>query len=464
MIRSIFTGVSGMRNHQARMDVIGNNIANVNTSGFKYSRVAFADKVSQLISPSTAPGGSIDRGGVNLKQVGLGMSVATVDTVNTQGTIQTTGKVTDLALQGNGYFVMQDGPQRYYTRNGGFDFDRNGNLVAPGSGLKVMGYQSVERKDQAGEPYREIDQAAPIREVKVPSGSFIPPRKTTEVVFSGNLDQRITTTAPVNANDPPNYFETSTDVFDSLGTSHVVTFRFTHTAAGEWTWNVINNDPTYVDPASGNPRAPLMKPATAPNPSDNKLVFGANGLLVDRPPPSATPGIRYDAGSVEIGWKLPSGDIASTTIIPNFGSEGKPEGVTQFATASTAVSTDQNGFPRGDLTGITIDKSGLVSGVYSNGRQQLLAQMAIATFANPGGLQKEGDNIFIKSNNSGDAVVRPPGLGDAGTLISGALENSNVDLAEQFADMITTQRGFQASSRVITTSDEVLQELLNLKR
>lgn len=464
MIRSIFTGVSGMRNHQARMDVIGNNVANVNTVGFKYSRVNFSDKVSQLLSPSTAPGGSVDRGGVNVRQVGLGMSVATVDTIHTQGTIQTTGKVTDLAIQGGGFFIMADGPQRYYTRNGAFDFDRNGNLVSPGNGLKVMGYQSAERRDNAGEIFYEIDPSAPIREIQIPSGSFIPPRRTTEVFFSGNLDQRITTTAPVNPNDPPNYFDTSTDVYDSLGNVHLITVRFTHVGPGEWNWEVLNNDPTYVDPANGNPRAPLMVGANPPNPADNRLIFGANGLLADRPPPAATPGGQYDAGSVELAWRLPSGEISSTTIIPNFGFEEKAQGLTQFGNASTAVAVDQNGFARGDLTGITVDKSGLVSGVYANGQQRLLAQMAIATFANPGGLQKEGDNNFIKTNNSGDAVVRPPGLGEAGTLLAGSLENSNVDLAEQFSEMILTQRGFQASSRVITTSDEVLQELLNLKR
>lgn len=464
MIRSIFTGVSGMRNHQARMDVIGNNVANVNTVGFKYSRVNFSDKVSQLISPSTAPGGSVDRGGVNVKQVGLGMSVATVDTVQTQGTIQTTGKVTDLAIQGGGFFILADGPQRYFTRNGAFDFDRNGNLVSPGNGLKVMGYQAAERRDNAGETFFEIDPSAPIREIQVPSGSFIPPRRTTEITFSGNLDQRISTVAPVNPNDPPNYFDTSTDVYDSFGNVHLITVRFTHVAPGEWSWQVLDNDPTFVDPANGNPRPPLMVGASPPNPANNNLVFDANGMLADRPPPAATPGGQYDAGSVNIGWLLPSGEIASATIFPNFGFEGKPQGITQFGNESTAVAVDQNGFAKGDLTGLTVDKSGLVSGVYSNGRQRLLAQMAIATFANPGGLQKEGDNNFIKSNNSGDAVVRPPGLGDAGTLLAGSLENSNVDLAEQFSEMILTQRGFQAASRVITTSDEVLQELLNLKR
>ncbi|MEB3328540.1 MAG: flagellar hook protein FlgE [Candidatus Sericytochromatia bacterium] len=460
MIRSIFTGVTGMRNHQARMDVISNNIANVNTTGFKYSRVNFADAVSQITSPSTAPGGSVDRGGINVRQVGLGMQVASIDTVHTQGTVATTGKVTDIAIQGSGFFILADGPQRYYTRNGSFDFDRNGNLVSPTSGLKVMGYQSVERKDAAGESFYEIDPAVPIREVKVPQGSFIPPRRTTEVTFKGNLDQRLDVAAA--APPPPGSFtETTVDVYDSLGGVHQVTFRFTHTAASDWSWEVVNNDPTLVD-AGGTAIATPTIPPTPPAGGTPLLSFTANGTL--RNPGTLQVGDRYPAGSIDLAWRLASGEVATTTITPNFGNVGEGVGITQFANETTAVAVDQNGFSRGDLTSVAIDKAGIVSGVYSNGRQRILAQMALATFSNPGGLQKEGDNNFIKTNNSGDAVVRAPNQAEAGSILAGSLENSNVDLAEQFADMITTQRGFQAASRVITTSDEVLQELLNLKR
>lgn len=449
MIRSIFTGVAGMRNHQSRMDVISNNISNVNTTGFKYSRVNFADAVSQLTSPSTAPGGSVDRGGINVRQVGLGMQVASIDTIHTQGTISPTGKVTDIAIQGNGFFIMADGPQRFYTRNGTFDFDRNGNMVSPTSGLKVMGYQAVERKDSAGEAFYEIDQAVPIREIKVPQGSFIPPRRTTEVTFKGNLDQRL----PVSAATPPaagSFVETTVDVFDSLGNVHQVTFRFTHSTANGWTWEINQNAADKMSPPEYTDKQPL--------------TFNANGTLAAPGGAATTPGAPYPAGTVKLEWELASGEKVNTVISPNFGKIGEGVGMTQFGNPTTAVAVDQNGFSRGDLTGIAIDKSGVVSGVYSNGRQRILAQMALATFSNPGGLQKEGDNNFIKTNNSGDAVVRAPTQAEAGSILSGALENSNVDLAEQFADMIITQRGFQAASRVLTTSDEVLQELLNLKR
>ena len=161
---------------------------------------------------------------------------------------------------------------------------------------------------------------------------------------------------------------------------------------------------------------------------------------------------------------LPDGNITSTKITPDFGTEAASAGLTQFATDTTAVVADQNGYTRGELTGITIDKAGTVNGVFSNGRQQLIGQVALATFTNPGGLMKNGENDYIKTNNSGDAIIRRPGQAEAGSITAGALEMSNVDLAEQFSDMIITQRGFQANSRVITTSDEILQELINLKR
>ena len=188
------------------------------------------------------------------------------------------------------------------------------------------------------------------------------------------------------------------------------------------------------------------------------LALGLGLVLgVLRDPLSGVVGAKYDAGSVQMAWRLPSGVITSTTVIPDFGNETLAQGVTQFATESTVVAADQNGYTRGELTGITVDKVGLINGIFSNGRQQLLGQVAIATFTNPGGLMKEGENNFIKTNNSGDAIIRAPGQAEAGSITAGSLEMSNVDLAEQFAEMIVTQRGFQANSRVITTSDEIFR-------
>ncbi|MFP5502880.1 MAG: flagellar hook protein FlgE [Candidatus Sericytochromatia bacterium] len=451
MLRALFSGVSGMKNHQTRIDVIGNNIANVNTTGFKSGRVNFADQVSQLALAASAPGGTGgDRGGVNPQQVGLGMLTASIDTVMTQGNLQTTGKITDLAIQGDGFFITSDGPNRYYTRAGNFDFDREGFLVNPSNGLKVMGWNAQQKIDAAGEPYYEIDHSAPIGNISVPAGAVIPPRRTTEIIMKGNLDERIPTVAPTQPGDPLNYFDTSSEIYDSLGNQHFVTVRFTHVGPGEWTWQ--------IQPAPGQTIA-----NNAANPPQT-LRFGDDGLLIDQTattPPS--PG-QYNGGAVDISWTLDSTEVVTTTLTPNFGTQLAAGGMTQFATASTAVVADQNGYTRGELVGITIDKSGTANGVFSNGRQQLLGQVALATFTNPGGLMKEGENTYIKTTNSGDAIIRYAGQAEAGLITSGALEMSNVDLAQQFSDMIITQRGFQASSRVITTSDEVLQELINLKR
>ncbi|MFN3430076.1 MAG: flagellar hook protein FlgE [Candidatus Sericytochromatia bacterium] len=447
MLRAIYSGISGMRNHQTRIDVIGNNIANVNTTGYKSSRVNFSDQVSQLQMAATAPGGAGNaRGGVNPQQIGLGMQVASIDTVMTQGNLQTTGKVTDLAIQGDGFFILSDGPNRVYSRAGVFDFDRQGNLVNPANGLKVMGWQAVQKVDSAGEPYYEIDNAAPINTMSIPAGAVIPPRRTTELVMKGNLDQRITTTAPTLPGDPLNYFDTSTEVYDSLGNQHFVTVRMTHTGSNQWSWNLMSSEPgTVINNAAAQP-----------------LTFGTNGLLVDQTPLSP-PGV-YDGGEATVTWTLPDTTVVTTTIRPNFGNQLAASGITQFATEANAVVADQNGFTRGELTGITVDKVGIVNGIFSNGRQQLLGQVGLATFSNPGGLMKEGESNYIKTTNSGDAIIRAPGTAEAGTITAGALEMSNVDLAQQFSDMIVTQRGFQASSRVITTSDEILQELINLKR
>jgi flagellar hook protein FlgE len=315
-----------------------------------------------------------------------------------------------------------------------------------------MGWQATQKLDSAGEPYYEVDNASPINNLSIPAGAVIPPRRTTELVMKGNLDQRITTAPPVNPGDPLNYFDTSTEVFDSLGNQHFVTVRMTHlpTAGNvdQWSWQMLSSEPGTTIPS--------------PNPNAKLLQFGTNGLLIDQTPLSP-PG-QYDGGSVDVNWTLPDGTVTTTTITPNFGNELAASGMTQFATQANAVVADQNGFTRGELTGITVDKVGLINGVFSNGRQQLLGQVAVATFSNPGGLMKEGENNYIKTTNSGDAIIRAPGTAEAGSVTSGALEMSNVDLAQQFSDLIVTQRGFQASSRIITTSDEVLQELINLKR
>ncbi len=507
MLKSVFAGVSGMKAHQTRIDVISDNIANVNTIGFKRSRVTFRDQFSQLlrVADTSEAGG---RGGSNPKQIGQGALVATIDVIHRQGNLESTGKVTDMAIEGDGFFVMSDGVNNTYTRAGNFDLDASGFIVNPDNGMHLVGYQAVQKVDSAGEPYYEIDRAAPLQDMKVPVDRLFPPRRTTEVTFNGNLDERTTNVAP-SANDPSaprNYVESSVDVIDSVGNKHFVTLRFTHKGAvqapkrgpdnvplvpevlewqKEWTWEVLNNDTTlrkadgsqlnageqpeiqdwnenfkFIKDVNGNG---VIDPTTdiATGKKNNTIRFDERGVMAK----------RYDAnnkeiptGTVKLYWQLPSGQIVDTAITPNFGKPGEAIGLTQFASESTAVATGQNGYQQGSLVDLGINREGVAIGSFSNGFRMPLGQVAIATFPNAAGLQKAGETAYITTRNSGDAVVRPPGLGDSGLIRSGNLEQSNVDLTDQFSDMITTQRGFQANSRVITTSDEILQELIALKR
>lgn len=441
MLRSLFSGVSGMRNNQTRMDVIGNNIANVNTTAFKSGRVNFADQISQLTAGAAAP--TSDRGGVNARQVGLGVTTSSIDTIQTQGNLQTTGKVTDLALTGDGYFIVSNGAQRYYTRAGNFDFDREGNYVDPASGLKVMGWSA----DTNG----NINKNAPVQPLQIPFGTVIEPKATTAVKFQGNLDQRVLTT------DTPNYFDSTMEVYDSVGNKYLATFRFTRSVdptpgnGGQFQWEL--NNLTYSDgtavPGVTLPFAPA---------GGNTLDFDSNGLLTGANDPTTG---NYATGNVTI---TPLNGAADIVIQPNFGKVGDASGITSFADVNTAVAVDQDGYTKGEMVGVSIDDRGVISGVFSNGRSKALGQVAIATFTNPGGLIKAGGNTYIKTNNSGEAVVREAGSAGAGGIAAGNLEMSNVDLAGEFSNMIITERGFQANSRIITTSDELLQELINLKR
>jgi len=302
MMRSLYSAISGLKNHQIKMDVIGNNIANVNTLGFKRSRANFATMLSQNLKGASAPsiaGGVTTQGGTNAVQVGLGAMLGSIDQIMTQGSTQSTGKDTDLMLQGPGFFVLKNTGQTVFTRAGGFGFDSDGNLIDPSTGALVQGY--IFPDDNTAPPAASWDQAGALATIKFKLG------------------------------DPPN--------------------------------------------ASGNP------------------ALG--------------------------------------------------------------------------LTGFSIDQNGVITGVYSNGIQSethKIAQIAVAKFANDAGLENVGGNFYKTSNNSGAPDINSPGASGRATVIPGAVEMSNVDLSQEFTDMIVTQRGFQANSRVITVSDTLLEELINLKR
>jgi flagellar hook protein FlgE len=411
MMRSMFSGVSGLRNHQIRMDVIGNNIANVNTIGFKGSRVNFQDILSQTIQGAAAP--QNNRGGTNPMQVGLGMAVASIDTIFTDGSTQTTGKQTDLALQGNGFFIVNDGAKSYYTRAGNFDFDTAGNYIVPGTGLMVQGWTGANGL---------INTNAAPGNIQIPVGQSMAPVATTGISYRNNLDAD-TAVGPAGA------FQTSVPVYDSLGNQHNIQVTYTKTAANTWTWSVSESDPN-ISAITGLGTATFTASG----------VFSANNVVT---PISLT---------LTNGAATPLGVNIDLTAL------------TQYSDDMTLTGENDDGYASGSLTTITMDTSGVITGSFSNNRSLALAQVALATFNNPGGLIKASENKYEQSNNSGLAQVGTANSGGRGKLAPGSLEMSNVDLSAEFTNMIITQRGFQANSKIITTSDEMLQELVNMKR
>ena len=414
MMRSLFAAVSGLRNHQTRMDVIGNNIANVNTIGFKASRVTFEESLSQLLqSASRPPEGSPGAlGGTNPVQVGLGMSVSSIDQIFTQGNLEATGINTDLAIQGPSFFIVSDGSQNLYSRAGNFQVDSNGRLALATNGYVVQGRlaQNGVLTDTVGD-------------IRLPFGQKSAAQPTTTATLGGNLDA----TAEIG-----DVRQTSVTIMDEQGGPHEMVLVFTKTAPNTWDFATTVSDGAISSGDTGT------------------LTFADDGSLVAI---AATP----------LVW-TPAGFSASQTTTVEFGTPGLIDGLSQFASPSTALVRDQDGYEMGDLTGISIEPTGVIQGSFTNGETLVLGQIALADFNNPSGLVRLTDSLFTGSANSGNPVLGFPGEGSQSFITSGALEMSNVDLSQEFTNMITTQRGFQSNARVITTSDEMLQELVNLRR
>lgn len=412
MMRSMYAGVSGLRNHQIRMDVIGNNIANVNTVGFKTSRVTFRELFSQTMRSASALGDG--RGGTNPMQVGLGMTLGSIDEIHERGNVQYTGINTDMAIQGDGFFILKDGNNTLYSRVGTFDIDSNGNLVDKANGLRVQGWQA-----NADGTFGTRDSTT-LTDIRIPLGSQISPMATENLELVVNLDSRL---------DIGDTFVVEAAAYDSLGNLHTILITFEKTAVNQWDWTA-----QWLDP-DGN-----LQDVT---PASPQITFQTNGQI--------------DTGaSATIQFTLPGAAQVSVDL--------DMSGITQFAAKSDVGHIFWDGYATGSLERFTVDQSGVITGVFSNGITMNLAQVALASFANPAGLLNEGENLYTVTNNSGAPHVGEPGTGHRGRLAPGSLEMSNVDLAQEFTDMIVTQRGFQANSRIITTSDEMLHELVNLKR
>lgn len=482
MMRSLYAGVSGLQNHQTRMDVIGNNISNVNTTGFKKGRVNFQDMLSQSLSGAAKP--TDNKGGVNPKQVGLGMMVASIDTIFTQGSAQTTGNKLDLAIQGNGFFILKDGDKSFYTRAGAFGLDKDGLLVNPGTGLRVQGWMAQDVNGESvlrtsGEP----------GDVRIPMYSKDPAKATKNVDFKCNLYSEMPVMDPATFDALPddqklkNSWTSSINIYDNFGNPLEARFTFVKSGTNQWE---VRPEVYRINPDNPNEKirledgqynldvTPTGGGGTVGVDGQTRFTLNFDNLGQIRSVTDAA-GDVLDAGNLylSLNMNIPSADPAlpnqRMNLNVNLGEAGRVKtgegvGVTQFSSDFTTKPFRQDGYAMGYLEDIKVDDTGTITGVFSNGNNRALAQVAMANFANPGGLEKAGETNFVYSNNSGLPDVSAAGTIGKGKIVAGALEMSNVDLSEQFVDMIVTQRGFQANSKTIQTADQLLQELLTLKR
>ena len=463
MMRSLYSGVSGLQNHQTRMDVIGNNISNVNTNGFKRGRVNFQDMVSQQMSGAAKP--TDELGGVNPKEVGLGMTIASIDNVFTQGNLQSTGVSTDLAIQGNGFFLLKSGEESFYTRNGAFGLDRDGTLVNPANGMRVQGWMAEEVNGQM-----LVSTAASPEDLIIPVGSKDPAKETTNVNFACNLNKN-TPEIMEGASADDIYkgtWGTEQKIYDSFGNEHMLSVSFRRVVGNPNQWEAT----VLVDADNADYTQTRVGLGTTDGMGNTFLVnfdnYGALESVTDTAGNITNPeGQIVIQTSFAVAESNPDaeGNPYRQTMNINLGTIGSfKDTITQSASKSTTKAFYQDGYTMGYLDNFKIDSSGIITGVYSNGTNRTIGQIALASFANDRGLEKAGDNTYVESNNSGMARIGESGVAGKGTLMAGALEMSNVDLSEQMTDMIVTQRGFQSNAKTIQTADTLLETVLSLKR
>lgn len=390
MLRSLYSGISGLRAHQTMLDTTGNNIANVNTAGFKSSSVQFQDTLSQMTQGATTPGANA--GGRNPAQIGLGVQVAGISTNFGQGSAQNTGRSSDMMIAGDGFFITRNGGATTLTRAGAFEFDALGRLTSPSGGI-VQGRMANNGV---------MPNGGALTDISLPKDLVAPGVGTTTASLIGNLPKE-TALGETIVQDK--------EIFTADGTSRTMSMTFTRTAGG---WSVAANDGAG---ATGTAN----------------LTLAANGTL--------------NGGTMNVGGVAV--DLSK---------------VTGYAGLKTVSISEQNGRSAGTLESYTLGSDGTLTGTFSNGAQQAIAQIILGSVANPSGLQKAGGSSYTVTANSGGVDYAAPGSTGMGEIAGGMLEMSNVDLSQEFTNLIVAQRGFQANARIITTSDEVLQELASLKR
>ncbi len=459
-MRSMYSGVSGLRVHQTKMDVISNNISNINTVGFKRASVSFKDSFSQTLSSAT--GANDNRGGINPQQVGMGANVSSIVNVMGQGAAQRTDYGSDLMIDGDGFFIVRDSTGYSFTRAGVFEVDASGNLVDP-NGYNVCGWRAEDDPDNPGQQKIVQDTVVPIN-IYEGNNLYAPAEQTTSIEFTGNFNQ---TTNPTQKN--------TMSFYDSQGNKYTINIQFVKDPANanQWTVSVpVINDP--ASPANGmveltvNGSEKMYLPAANLALNRTNLIFDADGKLLETA--AGTGNKTIDITNIDLSQlqKIENGQLAQANLGGELASQSLNidfSTVTQFNSKVTVTSETKDGNTAGSMTGYSIDANGIIRGTYSNGKTKTLWQIPLANFKNPAGLEKYGNNLYKETSNSSEFDGIGSEVSALGSkLQSGALEMSNVDLSYEFSEMITTQRGFQANSRIITTSDEMIQELVNLKR
>ena len=429
MQRSLYTAVSGVKGHQTYLDVTGHNVANVNTVGYKRDVMQFSDTISQLIRNESAP--VSPPGGVNPAQVGLGVRVGSISPSFAQGAFQATAIPTDMAIQGEGFFIVNNMGRQLYTRAGNFAIDRDGNLVTQGEGSLVQGYR-----------FNGTEMGNTLSDIVIPVGHEIPQRATTIAAFRSNLSSN----APAGTQH-----ESTVTIHDSLGNPHIMVVMFKKQNEGNsWEWEAYfrNPDGSRADDFGA---------------ANGEVIFGPDGLL---DPPNQNGTINADFTSVDAGASSITLDFLGSEFAEMFGlpDRGSIGGLTSFGTPSTASALGQDGYARGVLRDWSVGMDGVITGEYTNGILSPIAQVALARVINPQGMSQVGKTSFAATPNAGDVRIMTPGENGAGLIIGRTIEMSNVDLSEEFVNLIRSQRGLQANTRAITTSDRILETTINVKR
>jgi flagellar hook protein FlgE len=511
MMPALTSAISGLQNNTTWMNVIGDNIANVSTVGYKETRITFKEAISQSMGAASGSDTANSTGGINPEQLGLGVTLGSLDTIMTQGAIQTTGNATDVAIQGNGFFVLKSGNTTSYTRAGNFYFDNNGNLVNS-SGELVQGWMRQYTKTAA--PAAPLVTVAdtlstngPVSNIVIPQNMVLAPKATgdmnlqvnakiqTGIDLSGNLDSMTpqnTVGGAAYAGPAAGYpaagytpdATTSATVYDSLGNAHVIVFEWTQTNATPangalWNWSAYDT----------GSKGQLPIPTGAPVVGDAVNVGNGTGVAFNSDGSLATSGAWANATAgatipqIQLVVANADGSFTPQTISVFMGTDnaqsasgiGARDGLTgdygngtintttnAYQPKQTIYTSSVDGYSEGTLTGVSIDSNGKINCSFSNNQTIAMGQLALANFSNAEGLNRAGATTFTQSANSGMAEISTAGNAGLGTTQGGALESSNVDLSVELTNMIVAQRGFDANARIVTTSSQMLTTLVGL--